>query len=99
MSKSNKSHAYEQAEERIPEEYEFAYSAGIYDSDDDVTTQEQTSSSSNDTLSSTPFVSGNTATTNSESIPIVSGNLATKSAVDSDNQPPRSWQIQLQQVC
>jgi hypothetical protein len=60
----------------MPDEYEFAYSEGVYDSDGDITTQ-QTSSSSRDTSSSTPFVSGNTATTNSTSIPIVSGNAAT----------------------
>jgi hypothetical protein len=60
----------------MPDEYEFAYSAGVYDSDDHIITQ-QTSSSSRDTLSLTPFVSDNTATINSSSIPIVSGNSAT----------------------
>jgi hypothetical protein len=45
LSETNRSHAHEQPEERMPDEYEFAYSAGVYDSDDDNTTQEQTSSS------------------------------------------------------
>jgi hypothetical protein len=73
LSETNKSHAHEETVEKMPDEYEFAYSEGVYDSDDDITTQ-QTSSSSRDTSSSTPFVSGTTATT---SIPIVSGNSAT----------------------
>jgi hypothetical protein len=73
LSETNKSHAHEETEEKMPDEYEFAYSSGVYDSDDDITTQ-QTSSSSRDTSLSTPFISGNTATT---SIPIVSGNSAT----------------------
>jgi hypothetical protein len=103
LSETNKSHAHEETEEKTPDEYEFAYSEGVYDSDDDITTQ-QTSSSSRDTSSSTPFVSGNTATTNSTSIPIVSGNSATAtssrpiasgnsattSAVVSDNPPAQS---------
>jgi hypothetical protein len=71
LSETNKSHAHEETEEKMPDEYEFANSSGVSDSDDDITTQ-QTSSSSRDTSSSTPFVSGNTAT-----IPIVSGNSAT----------------------
>jgi hypothetical protein len=100
LSETNKSHAHEETEEKMPDEYEFAYSEGVYESDDDITTQ-QTSSSSRDTSSSTPFVSGNTATT---SIPIVSGNLvtatssgpvasgnsATTSAVVSDNPQAQS---------
>jgi hypothetical protein len=79
LSETNKSHAHEETEEKMPDEYEFAYSEGVYDSDDDITTQ-QTSSSSRDTSSSTPFVSGNKATT---SIPIVSGNLATAATATS----------------
>jgi hypothetical protein len=76
LSETNKSHAHEEIVKRMPDEYEFAYSAGVYDSDDDVLTQ-QTLSSSRDTSSSTPFISGSRATTNSSSIPIVSGNSAT----------------------
>jgi hypothetical protein len=86
LSETNKSHAHEEAEEKMPDEYELAYSSGVYDCDDDITTQ-QTSSSSRDTSSSTPFVSGNTATT---SMPIVSGNSATTSAVVSDNPQAQS---------
>jgi hypothetical protein len=73
--------------QRMPDEYKFAYSEGVYDSDDDIITQ-QTSSSSRDTSLSPPFVSGNTATTNSTSIPIVSGNSATATSsgpIASDN--------------
>jgi hypothetical protein len=88
LSETNKSHAHEETEEKTPDEYEFAYSEGVYDSDDDITTQ-QTSSSSRDTSSSTPFVSGNSATATS-SRPIASGNSATTSAIVSDNPQAQS---------
>jgi hypothetical protein len=91
LSETNKSHAHEETEEKTPDEYEFAYSEGVYDSDDDITTQ-QTSSSSRDTSSSTPFVSGNTATTNSASTPIVSGNSATYAVLRSAK-GPKSWRV------
>jgi hypothetical protein len=37
LSETNKSHAHEETEEKMPDEYEFAYSEGVYDSDDDIT--------------------------------------------------------------
>jgi hypothetical protein len=93
LSQTNKSHAHEETEEKMPDEYEFAYSSGVYDSDDDITTQQTSSStpfvSGNPATTSIPIVSGNSATATSSG-PIASGNSATTSAVVSDNPQAQS---------
>jgi hypothetical protein len=74
LAETNRSHAHQQLEERMPDEYEFAYSAGVYDSDEDASTQDQTSTSA-----SIPIALGKSVTEMPEPIPIASGNAVATS--------------------